>query len=262
MSENAFELASRTEIRAAELSSVDSRRFGGPLFHRYVTENPAAAPAAVVASLDPAAHTLEEQVGHLARSREQLFTLALLFHGALEQHEFISVPGHGTVTDVGIADGALGVDQNLLVEGTLIVAGDLSVGGQVVLGDDAIVVVCGSLNTSAVAGSGQLTVGGDLRMMFAELSGRQHTLDVGGELDSFLLIQNDRVVRARTFSVGVHAVYPERDAAAAVFRPQILSGGKPDWTAVARAGRAGDDIFVDGYSTPHPAEGSMIVRLA
>lgn len=259
---NSFELASSTPITVDDLRQADSRGFRGRLFNRYVQRDRLAAPAAIVGSLVDVA-TLEEQVQQMGNHPARLFTLAHLFRATLERPELTSVPGHGTVMGVGIADGDLGVQQNLLVEGTLLVAGDLTVGGQLVVGDAGIVIVTGSLHASAVAASGQISVARDLRVMFAEVSGEDVSLDVSDELDAFLLIQNDQRVRAGALSVGVHAVYPQRDDVEAVFQLAMIGrDGRPDWTAIARAAQAGEDILADEYATPEPATESLVELLA
>lgn len=258
--DQSFELASNTPITGDALQAVDSRKFGGALYNHYVRQDPTAAPAAVLSSL-AAVDTLEEQVAALEDRVPQLFTLARLFRASLRRPQFTQVPGHGTVTEVGIADGDLGVQSNLLVEGTLLVAGDLSVGGQVVIGDRGIIIVTGSLHSSAIAGTGQISVGEDIRTMFAELEGADFSLDVSGELDAFLLIQNDRTARAGHFSVGLHAVYPRPDAAQEVFLPSVIADGKPDWTAIARAAQSAEDIFLDTYRTPAAAPGTAVQQL-
>ncbi len=259
--DNSFELASHTPMTAASLRAVDSRRFAGKLFAHYVQSDPTAAPAAVAARLADVA-TLEEQVKAVGPNPAHLFTLAHLFRATLRPPQLTDVPGHGTVMDVGIADGPLGVQQNLLVEGILVVAGDLTVGGQLIVGENGIVLVTGSLHTSAVAASGQISVGGELRTMFAEVEGSAFALDVSGVLDAFLLIQNDHVARAGTFDVGLHAVYPTPNAAADVFLSALLGAdGRPDWTAIARAAQAAEDVFVDEYRTPSPAPTTQVQRL-
>lgn len=259
--ENSFELASNTPISPDALRAADSRRFAGKLFSYYVSNDPSAAPAAVVGKLADVA-TLEEQVKAIGGSWPHLFTLAHLFRATLRPPQQTDVPGHGTVTDVGIADGSLGVQQNLLVEGTLLVAGDLSVGGQLIVAEGGIVIVTGALHSSAVAAHGQISVGGDLRTMFSEVTGSAHSLDVSGMVDAFLLIQNDHVVRCSTYDVGLHAVYPRANAAAEVFLPAVLGAdGNPDWTAIARAAQSGEDVFRLDYDTPPIARGTLVEKL-
>lgn len=258
--DNAFELASHTPISRVELQRADSRRFAGRLFTRYVQRDPAVAPAAVAAALAEV-DTLEDQVRAIGAQPARLFTLAHLFRATLKRAQPTDVPGHGTVGDVGVADGSLGVRDNLLVEGVLVVAGDLTVGGQVIVEPTGVVIVTGSLHTSALSGAGQIAVGGDLRTMFAEVRGAQGSLEVSGELDAFLLIQDEQPVRAGAYSVGLHAVYPRGGAAAEVFRPELLVDGRPDWAAVAKAAQAGREIFVEGYRSPDPAAQSLVERL-
>jgi hypothetical protein len=89
--------------------------------------------------------------------------------------------------------------------------------------------------------------------MFIDLSSAERSLDLGGELDSFLLIQNEHRVLTAGLSVGLHAVIPEAGPGA-VFRATVLRNGEPDWMAIARAARSGDDVFVDGYMPPTPGD--------
>jgi len=257
--DNSFELASHTPVTRADLQRADSRRFAGRLFTRYVQRDPTAAPAAVAAGLHEV-DSLEEQVRAARPSLGHLFTLAHLFRATLKRAQPTDVPGHGTVGDVGIADGALGVRDNLLVEGTLIVAGDLTIGGQLIVEKSGVVVVTGSLHASALSSEGQIAVGGDVRTMFTEVRGAG-VLEVSGELDAFLLIQDEQPVRAGRYSVGLHAVYPSAGAAREVFRSTLLVDDRPDWAAIARAAQGGREIFVDGYEQPEPADGTLVERL-
>lgn len=259
--EQSFELASTTAVSLEALRATDTRGIRGPLFNHYVQRDFGVAPAALLGNLAEVG-TLEEQVRSLGRNHRALFTLAHVFRASLDRPQMTNVPGHGTVSDIGVADGDLGIQGNLLVEGKLLVAGDLSVGGQLVTSDDAIVIVTGSLHTSALAGAGQLCVGRDLRAMFIEVNGAETSLDVNGVLDSFLLIHQGHIARAAEFSVGLHAVCSDEVTTADVFLSTMLDAeGKPDWTAIARAAKAGDDVFRDDYHTPAPARDSWVQQI-
>lgn len=257
--EQSFELASKTEVSVDALRGVDSRALRGAMFDYYASVDPTLGDYTFVGSLLDVP-TVEEQARRFESDHRALYTLAMLYSSTLKRFETTNVPGHGTVTDVSVADGHLGVQGNLLVEGTLLVAGDLSVGGQLILAEGAIVIVVRSLNTSAISGSGHLTVGGDLRAMFVDVQGA--SLDVGGVLDAFLLIQNEHHTRASEFSIGLHAVLTEHVTAADVFLPAMLdASGKPDWTVIARAAQAADDVFRADYHTPQPAANSPVQLL-
>lgn len=247
-----FELASTTPISVAELRAGASRP-EGPLYEHYVEAEPSAEASALIDALSSESETLEAHARALS-GRERLFTLGMLFRAHLgSDQETTDVPGHGTVNDVGVADGTLSVHENLMVEGVLVVAGDLVVGGQLVVGPGGQVIVGGDAQIAAMISGGNVSVAGDLHAMFLDLAGADHSLDVGGELDSFLLIQNQQEVRIGSISVGLHAVITA-DGPAAVFRREVLRDGEPDWMAIARAARAGDDVFVDGYMPPTPGE--------
>ena len=244
-----YELASETPIERKTLEASRSALREDTLADFYRDQSNYGIDALELADVA----TLEEQVSSARREYAELYALARIFEATLDDAEATQVPGHATVSDVGVSDGTLMVDGNLRVDGTLLVAGDLAIAGQLLLGDDAALVVTGSLEASAIAGVGHISVGGNLRALFIEVEANDCALDVGGELAAFLLIQNDHVVRASKFALELHAVYPVPDAATDVFDEGVLNpNGWPDWAAIARNAQAGLPVFIDGYQAPDP----------
>lgn len=249
-----YELASQTPVDVKTLEEALAGLDPDVLMNFYIEESPHEVDALELADVD----SLEEQVTVLERQYSELYTLAKIFELTLDDPDATHVPGHATVGEVGVSDGTLMIDGNLRIDGTLVVAGDLAVGGQLLMGEDAALIVTGSLEASAIAGVGQISVGNDLRALFIEVEANDCALDVGGELTAFLLIQNDHVVRASNFALELHAVYPLPDAATDVFDERVLNpNGWPDWAAIAREAQAGQQVFVDGYSAPEPAKDGL-----
>ena len=251
--DQSFELASSTPIELDDLRAA-VKKVRGPLYDFYARD-PESTAQSVVQSLHPR-DTLEEMAADLGSQTAQLFVLANVFRAALGRNQQMTkVPGHGTVSEVSVADGSLHVDNNLYIEGTLIVPGDLTVGGQTLVGDSAQLLVAGQVQTAALLVGGHVAIGRSLQAMFAELTRQANRLHIGRELDSFLLIQDSRPVVAGGYSIGLHALLQDGNFEE-VFVPALIgSDGRADWNRIAQAAQAAEDVFVRSYEPPTPGEG-------
>lgn len=255
--DQSFELASTTPVSVEALREAAAAGIDSPLYRYFMQQAPGARAKTLAERLGDE-ETLEEHVEAIGDQSAKVFTLLSLFAETLgPKAEETTVPGHGTVTEVSVSDGPLSVHQNLLVEGTLVVAGDVTVGGQCVVGEEGRLFVLGTLYTPALASAGQVSIGVDLRAMFVELTNSERTLDVGEELDAFLLIQHGQRAAASSYSVGLHALLD--GPASEVFLPTAIArDGSADWSAVARAARSGQDVFVPNYQPPEPGTHRLV----
>lgn len=255
--EQSFELASTTPITVADLrEAAGEKRIRSRLYDYYVAEDSAYAAQIVTSGLDASAQTLEALGDDLDDDYRRLFALAQAFQLSLgRQGQTTTVPGHGTIGEVSVADGPLNVHQNLLVEGTLIVPDDVTVGGQVIVGPEGLLIITGSLHAPALVSAGRMCVGEDIRGMFFEIAGG--AVHLGGELDAFLLIQNACPTLASSYSIGLHAVI-EGDPADVFLPPMLDLEGKPDWNRIAQAAQEAEDVFKLSYETPRPGEHQLV----